>query len=139
MLNEPTLAATRSADLLAGLEPVGPDPLLALIALANADKRPNKIDVGVGVYRDPQGGTPIPRAVKAPMTVVVCQWPHGTGHTTRSPRGPRAYRRVMAVVAHVSSRNTSRAGSSRGWPARQSARARATAGRSCSAARADFF
>src|SRR5688500_6690388 len=65
MLNEPTLAPTRSANLLAGLEPVGPDPLLALIALAKADKRPNKIDVGVGVYRDPQGGTPIPRAVKA--------------------------------------------------------------------------
>src|SRR5438067_1057869 len=64
MLNE-TFAEARSANLFAGLEPVGPDPLLALIALANADKRPNKIDVGVGVYRDAEGGTPIPRSVKA--------------------------------------------------------------------------
>jgi aromatic-amino-acid transaminase len=36
-----------------------------LIALANADERPDKIDVGVGVYRDGEGRTPILRAVKA--------------------------------------------------------------------------
>ncbi len=41
------------------------DPLLQLIALANADPRAEKIDVGVGVYRDSAGGTPILRAVKA--------------------------------------------------------------------------
>ena len=41
------------------------DPLLQLIALANADPRPEKIDVGVGVYRDASGGTPILRSVKA--------------------------------------------------------------------------
>ena len=40
------------------------DSLLALIAMANADPRPNKIDVGVGVYRDGAGNTPILRAVK---------------------------------------------------------------------------
>jgi len=38
--------------------------LLALIAMANADPRPDKIDVGVGVYRDGVGNTPILRAVK---------------------------------------------------------------------------
>ena len=41
------------------------DSLLALIAMANADPRPDKIDVGVGVYRDGVGNTPILRAVKA--------------------------------------------------------------------------
>jgi len=41
------------------------DALLALIALANADPRPEKIDVGVGVYRDAAGNTPILRSVKA--------------------------------------------------------------------------
>lgn len=40
------------------------DSLLALIALCDADPRPDKIDVGVGVYRDAAGGTPILRAVK---------------------------------------------------------------------------
>jgi aspartate/tyrosine/aromatic aminotransferase len=40
------------------------DSLLQLIALCDADPRPDKIDVGVGVYRDGAGGTPILRAVK---------------------------------------------------------------------------
>ena len=41
------------------------DPLLALIGLYNADQHPDKIDLGVGVYRDDQGRTPVMRAVKA--------------------------------------------------------------------------
>jgi aromatic-amino-acid transaminase len=40
------------------------DSLLQLIALCEADPRPDKIDVGVGVYRDSVGNTPILRAVK---------------------------------------------------------------------------
>ncbi len=47
------------------------DSLLQLIALANADPRPDKIDVGVGVYRDPAGGTPILRAVKAAERILL--------------------------------------------------------------------
>jgi aspartate/tyrosine/aromatic aminotransferase len=46
------------------LEEQSSDSLLALIALCDADPRPDKIDVGVGVYRDAAGGTPILRAVK---------------------------------------------------------------------------
>src|SRR5438270_12274998 len=44
---------------LADLPPVQNDSLLALIALCNADPRPDKIDVGVGVFRDGAGNTPI--------------------------------------------------------------------------------
>jgi aspartate/tyrosine/aromatic aminotransferase len=51
--------------LLARLEEQSSDSLLALIALCNADPRPGKIDVGVGVYRDAAGNTPILRSVKA--------------------------------------------------------------------------
>ncbi|HEX8194517.1 MAG TPA: amino acid aminotransferase [Allosphingosinicella sp.] len=47
------------------LEEQKADSLLNLIALCDADPRADKIDVGVGVYRDPAGGTPILRAVKA--------------------------------------------------------------------------
>jgi aspartate/tyrosine/aromatic aminotransferase len=46
------------------LEEQKADSLLQLIALCDADPRPDKIDVGVGVYRDSSGGTPILRAVK---------------------------------------------------------------------------
>jgi aromatic-amino-acid transaminase len=47
------------------LEEQKSDSLLQLIALCDADPRQDKIDVGVGVYRDAAGGTPILRAVKA--------------------------------------------------------------------------
>lgn len=50
---------------LANLPEVESDSLLALIALCNADPRPEKIDVGVGVYRDAVGKTPVLRSVKA--------------------------------------------------------------------------
>jgi aromatic-amino-acid transaminase len=49
---------------LAKLEPIADDSLLALIALCNADPRPDKIDVGVGVFRDGAGNTPILKVMK---------------------------------------------------------------------------
>src|SRR5688572_24326049 len=49
---------------LADLPPVTSDSLLALIAMANADSRPDKIDVGVGVFRDATGQTPILKVMK---------------------------------------------------------------------------
>src|SRR3712207_3644482 len=53
------------------LEAEPTDSLLALIALCNADPRPEKIDVGVGVYRDGAGNTPILRAVKAAERILL--------------------------------------------------------------------
>ena len=49
---------------LADLEPVPEDSLIGLIALVNADPRPHKIDVGVGVFRDGAGNTPILKVMK---------------------------------------------------------------------------
>lgn len=57
--------AGAGAGMLDKLAPIESDSLLGLIAMANADPRPDKIDVGVGVYRDGEGRTPILRAVKA--------------------------------------------------------------------------
>ncbi|MCC6201755.1 MAG: aspartate/tyrosine/aromatic aminotransferase [Gammaproteobacteria bacterium] len=41
------------------------DPILGLISAYAADHNPRKIDLGVGVYKDEQGRTPILAAVKA--------------------------------------------------------------------------
>ncbi len=60
MLTE-TIAKART---LADLPPVQSDSLLALIALCNADPRADKIDVGVGVFRDGAGNTPILKVMK---------------------------------------------------------------------------
>jgi aromatic-amino-acid transaminase len=49
---------------LADLPPAKRDSLIALIALVNADPRPDKIDVGVGVFRDGAGNTPILEVIK---------------------------------------------------------------------------
>lgn len=47
----------------APLKPLPADPLLGLMAAYRADPRPEKIDLGVGVYRDETGITPIMDAV----------------------------------------------------------------------------
>jgi aromatic-amino-acid transaminase len=60
MLN-PADAKTRG---LADLEPVANDSLIALIGMVDADPRPDKIDVGVGVFRDGVGNTPILKVIK---------------------------------------------------------------------------
>ncbi len=47
-----------------GISRVPGDPILGLIEAFRADRNPAKLDLGVGVYKDPQGHTPILRAVK---------------------------------------------------------------------------
>ena len=49
---------------LAGLPTAQSDTLIALIAMVQADPRPDKIDVGVGVFRDGEGRTPILKVIK---------------------------------------------------------------------------
>ena len=58
-----TETATKARGL-ADLPPVQSDALLALIAMCDADPRTDKIDVGVGVFRDGAGNTPILKVIK---------------------------------------------------------------------------
>ena len=51
--------------MFAALKPQAPDKILALMGEFRADTRQGKIDLGVGVYKDPTGVTPVMRAVKA--------------------------------------------------------------------------
>jgi len=46
------------------LESVIPDPILGLMAAFRADPDPRKVDLGVGVYRDDRGETPVLEAVR---------------------------------------------------------------------------
>jgi aromatic-amino-acid transaminase len=47
------------------LEPRAPDGILMLMQMYRDDPRAQKIDLGVGVYKDASGNTPIMRAIKA--------------------------------------------------------------------------
>lgn len=46
------------------LTAAAPDKIIALIGMFKDDPRPNKVDLGVGVYKDPEGRTPIMRAIR---------------------------------------------------------------------------
>lgn len=46
------------------LEATAPDPILALMQQFRVDERTDKVDLGVGVYRDGDGLTPVLKAVK---------------------------------------------------------------------------
>ena len=81
--------------LLDRLEEQASDSLIALIALAEADPRPEKIDVGVGVYRDAAGNTPILRAVKAAERVL-----HET-QTTKSYIGSQGDSRFVELIKPI--------------------------------------
>jgi aromatic-amino-acid transaminase len=51
--------------MLGNLKPQAADKILMLIGQFKADPRKNKIDLGVGVYKNADGVTPVMRAVKA--------------------------------------------------------------------------
>jgi aspartate aminotransferase len=51
--------------MLGTLKPQPADAILQLMGQFRADPRPGKIDLGVGVYKDASGNTPVMRAVKA--------------------------------------------------------------------------
>lgn len=46
------------------LDALPADPILGLMKAFQADRNPDKIDLGVGVYKDDKGNTPVMRAVK---------------------------------------------------------------------------
>ena len=86
-----------------------------------------------------QAGSGTPPSRTAAVRVTTFQWPCGTGPSTRTPLGARPWVRSIAVVAPLSSTKTSRAGSTAANSSRQAARSAFSSGRSCSAARRDFF
>ena len=52
------------------LPALSPDPILGLSAAFREDTNPNKIDLGVGVYKDEQGVTPILASVREAMNIL---------------------------------------------------------------------
>jgi aspartate/tyrosine/aromatic aminotransferase len=59
--------------MFSGLQERPTDALLGLIAAYKADARTTKIDVGVGVYKDDAGNTPVMAAVKMAETKILSQ------------------------------------------------------------------
>lgn len=70
-----------------------PDAILKVMTMYREDSREAKVDLGLGVYKDPQGNTPVMRAVKAAEARLVEQQATKT-YTTLS--GDPAFRTAMA-------------------------------------------
>lgn len=47
------------------------DPILSLSVAYRNDERPNKVDLGIGVYKNSAGETPIMKAIQMAQDVVV--------------------------------------------------------------------
>ncbi len=82
--------------MLDRLDQQSPDALLALIKLYEADPRPTKIDLGVGVYRTADGDTPVFRSIKAAEKRLVDTQPT---KAYLGPEGDMGF--VRALVPHV--------------------------------------
>lgn len=78
--------------MLDNLTPQPPDALLALIKLHNADPRPDKIDLGVGVYRTADGATPVFACIKRAERQLVEEQP------TKSYLGPEGDMGFVAAL-----------------------------------------
>ena len=50
--------------MFADLDLLPPDPILGVTAAFRRDTSPSKVDLGIGVYRDDEGNTPVPGAVR---------------------------------------------------------------------------
>lgn len=55
------------------LKPTPPDKIIELMEIFKADPRTDKLDLGVGVYKDADGRTPVMRAVKAAETRLLAE------------------------------------------------------------------
>ncbi|MBN2631766.1 MAG: aspartate/tyrosine/aromatic aminotransferase [Rhodobacteraceae bacterium] len=81
--------------MLESLNPQPQDKILQLIAMFRDDPRTDKIDLGVGVYKDASGLTPVMRAVKAAEKRL---WEVETTKTYTALAGEPAYNAAMVSM-----------------------------------------
>jgi aspartate aminotransferase len=75
------------------LELITADTILSLMAAFRADPDPHKVDLGVGVYRDDHGETPVPAAVRAAERALI---ERQTTKTYVGPAGNAGFNQEMA-------------------------------------------
>src|SRR5258708_22727218 len=95
--------------MLERLERLATDPILGLMGLYRADTDPRKVDLGVGVYRNDLGETPILGAVRRAEQVVLGR------QATKSyvaPVGNAGFNLAMAKLVLGEDRKSTRLNSS---------------------------
>ena len=74
------------------LDQLPPDPILGLLAAYREDPNPDRVDLGIGVYKNEQGDTPIMAAVTRAQQI------HLANETTKSYVGPAGDERFNAAI-----------------------------------------
>ncbi|MCC7256782.1 MAG: aspartate/tyrosine/aromatic aminotransferase [Gammaproteobacteria bacterium] len=77
------------------LKPVAPDPLLGVTEAFRADPSTSKIDLGVGVYRDAAGQTPVMKAVREAEQRLIAR------QTTKAYVGPAGNRPFAEAMTRL--------------------------------------
>jgi aspartate aminotransferase len=77
------------------LQALPADPILGLMASYRADSNPKKIDLGIGVYKNEAGDTPVMTAVKKAEGMIL------DSQTTKSYVGPTGDAGYNAIVAEL--------------------------------------
>ena len=77
------------------LQALPPDPILGLTAKFKTDANPNKIDLGMGVYKDGVGNTPIMKAVKQAEKIILQSQ---DSKTYVGPNGAADYNETIAKL-----------------------------------------
>ena len=91
--------------MFGNLQPQAPDKILALMGEFRADTRQGKIDLGVGVYKDPTGLTPVMRAVKDAERRI---WEAETTKAYTALTGEPAYLQALSSMVLADARDDAR-------------------------------
>ncbi|SEH95780.1 aromatic amino acid transaminase [Paracoccus alkenifer] len=91
--------------MFGNLKPQAPDKILALMGEFRADPRQGKIDLGVGVYKDPTGLTPVMRAVKEAERRI---WEAETTKSYTALTGEPAYLDALSAMVLGRTRDSDR-------------------------------
>lgn len=83
-------------DMFEHLQLIPPDPLLGIIDKFNKDTNPNKIDLGVGVYKDENNQTAVLDCVKQAETFLLKKQ---TSKSYLGPNGDKNFTRLMCQLA----------------------------------------
>src|SRR5580658_6241107 len=83
---------TTEAAMFERLDRVPDDPILGLMAAFRADSDPKKVDLGVGVFRDAKGDTPVLDCVRKAERLVL---ERQTSKTYVAPAGNAAFNQAM--------------------------------------------
>ena len=93
--SKPSPGSKTTKTMFEHLKAVPPDPILGILSAYQADPNPKKIDLGIGVYRDENGDTPMLECVVQGERIL------DSTQTTKSYLGPRGVQGFNSAMTNL--------------------------------------